>query len=72
MYRRKSKGPKIDPCGTPCFIIPQKCINILLGNSVRKRLFLRRRGADVCLKEVHVTESSARGEFQKRREFLTT
>jgi hypothetical protein len=23
MFRKKSKGPKIDPCGTPCFIIPQ-------------------------------------------------
>jgi hypothetical protein len=22
-YRGKGKGPKIDPCGTPCFITPQ-------------------------------------------------
>jgi hypothetical protein len=23
MYRRKTKGPKIDPSGTPCFTTPQ-------------------------------------------------
>jgi hypothetical protein len=23
IYVMKSKGPKIDPCGTPCFIVPQ-------------------------------------------------
>jgi hypothetical protein len=23
MYIIKSKGPRIDPCGTPCFIVPQ-------------------------------------------------
>jgi hypothetical protein len=22
-YRGKDEGPKIDPCGTPCFITPQ-------------------------------------------------
>ena len=27
MYIRKSKGPKIDPCGTPCVIFVQlQCI----------------------------------------------
>jgi hypothetical protein len=34
----KSKGPKLDPCGTPCFIVPQ--VGVALGDFISSFCFL--------------------------------
>ena len=39
MYNKNNKGPNIDPCGTPQFMIP--VLENALSNETKKVLFVR-------------------------------